>query len=194
MSQDLFNEKLEQIDTPDYDQLSVVQDTGVEVGDQDFRLFLSQTQNVATPSLDPVPVVNEAASACPSCIPSQTKEELTLKGQQNSFDNTLATPSQSILSSDRKMDLSLPITASVNAEMGMSQAEGLDIPKDVLSKVSSNELSLSNRVHISPTSDDGPFRPVRTLTPPMRNVTLIDEPYQDVCNKSTADQSKLFSS
>ena len=190
MSQDLFNEKLEQIETIDCDEHPVVQDASVENRDQDFRLFLSQTQNVATPNLDLVPLATEAASANPSYVTSQTREELPLNGQQNSFDNTLATPSQSILSSDRKMDLSLPMAASVNAEMGISQADGLDIPKDILSKVSSSELSLSSRVHISPTSDDGPFCPVKTLTPPLKSVTLITEPSQDVCNKSIVDQSK----
>ena len=192
MSQDLFNEKVDQIDTAETDPNLGVIEAGLEDRNQEFSLFLSQTQNEPSQPLkfqatSKTPL-SESTSFNPADAksfsvppgPAGGKEELQGVGRQSSFENTITTPSQSILPSDQKPEPPAVIRTSVETEPDANEAKGLEIPSDVLNKVSSNEMSFSNLAHISPPSDGASFLPVKTLTPPLRNVDIEIDSNQEI--------------
>ena len=190
MSQDLFNEKLDQIGTVETDLNSVPKEPILEDGNNDFNLFLSQTQedisqksraarNIPARSVSSGCISKYAEASLIPLGNTEPKEDLLGTGRQNSIESNIATPSQSILPKVDKTEPSFAIITSVATELDICQAKGLDIPSDVLNKVSSNELSLSGCFHISPPPDGGSFRPIKTLTPPLRNIELNAESNQE---------------
>ena len=157
----------------------------------EFNLFLSQTQQEASQHYEvhkgkesPLSFNSESLPIRPEPSPisqesAKEKRKLTDIGKRDSIESPKATPSQSILPQDDKTDPSFTIVKSIHTDIPKDQAKGLHIPRDVLDRVSSNEFSSSNRFHMSLPPDGGSFRPIRTLTPPFRNMELRDEPSQE---------------
>ncbi|XP_065072007.1 TP53-binding protein 1-like isoform X2 [Rhopilema esculentum] len=142
---------------------------------QDFSLFLSQTQHETEAKESRLPDMikpDEPEDACAG---------FKMSGSQR-LDSLKTTPSQSIIPL-KSQGTSHPSKEPEN-EVSKKSRDNLRIPKEVFDKVvhGSSDSSTPNLFHMSLPPEGEQFHPIKTLTPPLRNVEYqggVSQDYPD---------------
>ena len=161
---------------------------------EDFNLFLSQTQPGPSQITDPESRKFQT-DACSTESPLVTLKKgngakLREEEGNDSVESSKTTPSQSILNKDGRSE-QVHSTEPCGTESSKEQIKRLHVPKGILDNVSC-ESSSSSRFDFALPSEGGSFRPLRTLTPPFRNVGLYEQQTEEIPVQPHEEASSAF--
>ena len=152
---------------------------------QDFSLFLSQTQHEAEAKESRLPdriKPDEPEDAC---------ADFKMSGSQR-LDSLKTTPSQSIIPLNSQ-GTSNPSKEPENV-VSKKSIDNLRIPKEVFERVvhGSSDSSTPNLFHMSLPPEGEQFHPIKTLTPPLRNVEYQGGVGQDYPGEGASNVGELY--